>query len=418
MFLIYFIALFVAPQLWLEPFVGIRTDFIIYPLWLSVLIIKGKLPDLFKLNSQDYVYILLIVWFSLSMALNTKNSMSHDFLINFIKWFFLYRMVAVSIDSFVKLKSVLNTLLFIISIIAIQAIYHKYYSPDMMGWAGQSLGWVDSSVLRSGGTGRTQWVNIFDGPGVFCVMFTLALPFALRLYETQQGNRLIKLSGMLLVLLIVMAIWTTGSRGGFLATLSVFSFYLMTKMGISLVRITKIGLIAALLFILAPSHLTSIRDENRSAQHRVDMWIEGIEMVQYNPVFGIGKGNYSSYTGRLIAHNSAIEIMGELGVIGLFFWLSLMFVSYKKIINFINFTDDVYHKNIMISLGLALLGYHVSSMFVTLEYETLYFLLGLIRSTDTYSGQKVEYTSNNIMLVGMSTIGFIVLIKLFVSIYY
>jgi hypothetical protein len=50
------------------------------------------------------------------------------------------------------------------------------YSSDGTGWAGQPFGWIDESAAQIGLDARIKWVGIFDGPGVFCTVFTVALP--------------------------------------------------------------------------------------------------------------------------------------------------------------------------------------------------------------------------------------------------
>ena len=412
---IYLISLFISPQLWIEPFIGLRLDLLVYPAWLVYLFMKGKGPDIFKFKAQDKIFIAFLIWLYLSIILNSKNEFTADLSINYIKWFLLYRMLAVSIDTSEAFRSTINRLLLIVFVIVVEAIQHKY-SVDGIGWAGQSLAWVDQSVLDAGGTGRTRWINIFDGPGVFCVMFTLALPFLLVKQDSHYSFST-RFMYLLLLLPLLLAIWTTGSRGGFLATLVIFASYSLSRMNISVGRMMKVGGLIGVVFMLAPGYMTAIKDDNKSAQHRVDMWVEGIEMVQQNPLLGIGRGNFSSYTGSLIAHNSAIEIMGELGFPGLFFWFAFIYMSIKTIMQAqINATDPE-TKSYYRGLIICIIGYIANSMFVTLEYETFYFILALSRSINNQENSDVEFNSVDVRRVVFIGIGFYVLLKIFVRIY-
>ena len=83
---------------------------------------------------------------------------------------------------------------------------------------------------------------------------------------------------------------------------------------------------------LAPAYLTRIDDPEKSSYHRIEMWSEGIEMIKQNPVFGIGRGNFKSYTSKLIAHSSPIEIMGETGLPGFLAWIGLIYFSFKSLL--------------------------------------------------------------------------------------
>lgn len=159
-------------------------------------------------------------------------------------------------------------------------------------------------------------------------MFTVALPFALQYLAGAYPlwKRLLAL--FLLSPLFLYAIYSTGSRGGFLTTLAIGGGWVVSRYKISFNKLLLMGIGGAVFMVPGPANPTSTTDSSRSAQNRVNMWIEGLEMVQFNPIFGIGKGNFGPYTGRLIAHNSGhIEIMGEMGMVGLFLWVGRLLRS-------------------------------------------------------------------------------------------
>jgi O-antigen ligase len=416
MITLYLVTLIIAPQLWIEPFVGLRTDFIIYPLWLLYLISRGKHNLLLKFNVQDVFFLLMIFWIFVTTAANDTNSLTTKILVDYVKWFLLYRLTAATLatdDGFIKAT---RPMIFLVFIIVIESIQH-HYDPIGIGWAGQPLGWVDQSVLDAGGVGRTQWINIFDGPGVFCVLFTLVLPFILIKFDPVFTTRQRVISGILLLPLLY-AIWLTGSRGGFLATLAIIGAYMMVRLKISFFTMLKAGVLLVLVYSMAPTYLTEIKDENKSAQHRVDMWQEGMEMVEQNPVFGIGKGNFKIYTGRLIAHNSFIEIMGETGAIGVIFWLGLLYLSFKTIYLYIELEEDPVRISYARGLALCLIGYLASSFFVTLEYETLYFLLGFTRSMSLNKNIDLGYKAKDLRNIVLILVGLYLMLKIFIRLYY
>ena len=415
MITIYFISLFISPQLWIEPFVGIRVDLFIYPIWFMYIVFSGRINKFFEFNKQDILFIVFVLWLIISAIINNENAYTSDIMINYIKWFILYRLVAVTVDNNELFVSTINKMILIVFIIVVEAIQHKQ-SVDGLGWAGQTLGWVDQSVLDAGGTGRTRWINIFDGPGVFCVMFTLVLPFLLVRQDAVFSGKE-KFYGLILLIPLLYAIWTTGSRGGFLATLTIFGSYGLSRLNLSITTMLKIGTFISIIFMLAPSHLTETHDSNKSAQHRVAMWIEGIEMAQQNPVFGIGRGNYATYTGSLIAHNSSLEIMGELGVPGFCAWLALIYMSIKTILFRLKSEADQRIRSYYRGLIICIVGYLANSMFVTLEYETFYFILAMARSLDTNNDQQLVFDSNDIKRVIYIFIGFFIVMKIFVQMY-
>jgi O-antigen ligase len=220
-----------------------------------------------------------------------------------------------------------------------------------------------------------------------------------------------------LVPLLGMGIFSTGSRGGMLTAVAVLGFWVLSRFKISFGKIVMAAIVAAAGMLLGPAYLTSGTDTNKSAQHRVEMWAEGIEMVQQNPVAGIGKGKFLSYTGKLIAHNSGIEVMGETGLVGLLLWFGITYAGMKNLIRRHAETTDPRERELMIALGLCVIGYFVSSFFVTLEYETLYFILGLTASIRNWAETPLSFTRRDFKIMAMIGGGYFVLVKSFVMVY-
>ena len=58
----YLIALFIAPQLWVRSMLNWPVDYFIYPFWLFVLLVRGRLGHFFKLGTPDRFFLALLVW--------------------------------------------------------------------------------------------------------------------------------------------------------------------------------------------------------------------------------------------------------------------------------------------------------------------------------------------------------------------
>jgi O-antigen ligase len=413
---LYLAALFIAPQLWVRSMLNWPVDFFIYPFWLFVLLVRGKLGRFFQIGVPDKFFLGLIVWMVLSWVTNGPPAAAPLILINYVKWFVLYRLVVASIDSSAALRHVGIVIIVLAGTIAIQAAQHLN-SITGIGWAGQSFGWVDPSAESIGLDARTRWVGIFDGPGVFCVMFTIALPFVLQYFSKAYPFWKRFFAAALLAPLFGYAIYSTGSRGGILATLAVCGCWVISRYRISFDKLVWIAVGGAVFMVLGPAYLTSATDSNKSAQHRVDMWVEGIEMVQQNPVFGIGKGKFGSYTGKLIAHNSGIENMGEMGMPGLFLWIGLIYFGMKCLVARYIESQDGRERELLTALGICVIGYLVSSLFVTLEYETWYFILALTAAVGNWTSTPTTIDRRDLINIGATAIGFFALIKAFVMVY-
>ncbi|MBK8323920.1 MAG: O-antigen ligase family protein [Betaproteobacteria bacterium] len=415
-FWLYLCSLIIAPQLWLEPFVGLRTDVLLFPLWFLWLLATGRAADLVRLRSQDWFFLAFVAWMVVSIVVNPPNPYAELLITTYAKWFVLYRFVIATVPSLARIRTTLLLLLAIGLLIAVEGIQHMH-SEDGLGWAGQSFAWMDEQAAAAGLAGRTRWVGIFDGPGVFCVIYTITLPVAMHLAMPPFGW-VTRFAGAGMTGLLLLATYYTGSRGGFLATVGVFGLFLLTRLNISVPRMMLAVGAMLVVFLAAPSHLTSTSDSHGSAQHRVSMWGEGIEMVEQNPVFGIGRGKFASYTGRLIAHNSGIEIMGEMGLPGIFLWLGMIYLAYRNIFAARAGIEDPKDRAYLMALALALAGYLLSSLFVTLEYETLYILLALAAAAGRHAKVPPPFTRRDALFVAGIVVAFFVGFKSLVMLYF
>lgn len=412
---VYLLCLVIAPQLWVPALVGLPVDLIIFPVWLIALVLRGRAHLLFKFELAETLFAAFSVWIVVSAMVNGLTDSSKVHLYSYLRFFALYKAVSASVATTDEVKRVLTFFVFLAAILAVEAIHHKT-SPDLLGWANQKLGWVDPSVLAAGGTGRVRWVGIFDGPGVFCVVFTIALGICLP-YLGKGNTFAIRLLAFALVILLSVATYLTGSRGGLLATLAVVGLFIAVIGKISVKKIVIGALLCVVAFMAAPPWMTSVRDENRSAQYRVEMWAEGLDMMKQDPILGIGRGNFLSYTSKLIAHNSAIEIGGETGIVGLTLWCVLIYVSFKAPLLLWQEPALESDSNVGLGLILALIGYIVSAMFVTLEYETLYFILALcaVLSRQRAAAQFIGKHEIVWILAGIG--GFLLFLQVFVVFY-
>ena len=161
-------------------------DYIILPVWIVVLSLRGRLSELLRFRVIDWLFVAMLVWIVFSVILNPRNENSFSLIADYMKFFLLYRLFIASIPTLSHLRNVMLIMLAFVLVLTVEGISHKL-NPAGVGWAGQTLGWVDPSVLAAGGTGRTRWINLFDGPGVFCVVYTIGLPIALVLLGPPFG---------------------------------------------------------------------------------------------------------------------------------------------------------------------------------------------------------------------------------------
>jgi hypothetical protein len=409
---LYLTTLLIAPQLWVPPFIGWPVDYIIYPLLLVTIILTGRLTEFLRLTTHDWLFLGLLTWIVLSSIANGLTDGGQYQIFRYIQFFLLYKLVIAVVDDVNQANKFIDIFIFLTCVLALEAIQQKL-SIDGSGWANQGRAWIDPDVLKAGGVGRSRWIGIFDGPGTFCVLFTMSLPFFLRYLGKEFSLRRRALSAVP-ILLLLGATFATGSRGGFLATLAVLGLYGMWRAGVSIRTIVVSCGLFLLAYSLAPAHLTTVQDQSRSTQHRVEMWAEGLDMVKEAPIFGIGRGNFSAYTSKLIAHNSAVEISGETGLVGLFLWVGLIYVSVKGAVAYLKSTEKPEEKTFCAALILSIIGYLTSAMFITLEYETFYLLLAMCAVIARCAPTPVHMEARDYFYVGAIVSMWIVVLQIFV----
>ena len=413
---LYLTTLLIAPQLWVGPFVGMRVDYFLYPVWFAYVVIRGRLLHFFRFRAQDWFFLGFVIWNLFTLIAPGMPEKGVKIATDCAKWFILYRLTVASLWGMKGVRGAAKLLVFFGLVLSVEGIQH-FWSESGLGWAGQTFGWVDKAAAELGLDKRTRWINIFDGPGVFCVVYTIPLPFVLQYFGSpfSWATRILALvpTGLLLA-----GTFYTGSRGGYITALVLMGAYAAMRIGLSPAKLGALGALAIVGVMLGPSYLTSTKDSSNSAQHRVEMWAQGIEMVQQNPVLGIGRGTFQKYTGSLIAHNSAVEIMGEAGLVGLFLWIGIIYTGIKNLARVNRESEDDVDRSYARAVIMSIAGYLVSSMFVTLEYETFYFLLALAGAAGEEFAEPVRFGAYDAVAIAAIMLAFFIPLKIFVMMYF
>ncbi len=206
---------------------------------------------------------------------------------------------------------------------------------------GQILGYdpLTGGALIEGS--RAGGVAVYADPNDLAQLILLSLPFMLTAtIELRSWRRLV--FGLCL-LLSLGGILSTQSRGGLIgiavAMGIVFSQYIKNKIVLAVV------LVGFLLTAVALSGMNEresggnmgLGELDDSAQHRLDAWKAGLRMVVRNPISGVGYNrfidNVSDYATvplrPMAPHNTFIQLVSEIGVIGGTAFFVMFFLSFK-----------------------------------------------------------------------------------------
>src|SRR5262249_30856961 len=149
----------------------------------------------------------------------------------------------------------------------------------------------------------------------------LLIGFAIR--KDTSGWRLAAASG---VVLIGAAVQMTQSRGGEVAALIVPAVYIVRRYGF--------GALGPAVLVAVPVLLAlgrSGENADMSTLNRYEAWATGLNMFQDSPIFGVGARMFSAHH-FLTAHNSFVLTLAELGVIGQYLFVSIVYLSIKVLV--------------------------------------------------------------------------------------
>jgi putative inorganic carbon (HCO3(-)) transporter len=203
-------------------------------------------------------------------------------------------------------------------------------------------------------------------------------------------------------LLLVLMVFLTSSRGGFVGLLAAGMVYVYRRHGIGRAVGAMLGLLACI--VVLPTDVgtralaTIFQDggalpaglETSNRAHIALFWA-ALRMIADNPLIGVGPMNFkdlsTSYTGldiANIAHNSFLEIAAEFGLPALGVFLLLLgstFATLRRAIRFGPSTESRAIAGWAEGLRSGLIGFLVSAFFISAQYEKVLWLAVFVTIT-------------------------------------
>jgi hypothetical protein len=177
----------------------------------------------------------------------------------------------------------------------------------------------------------------------------LGLSFALAFMVRDRRLRW-RLGGGLVVLLIVVAVLRTGSRGGLLVMIAIPGVYAIRRYGAK--AAVGAGLAGLVLFSVGARSGGSAEE---STLLRYEAWAEGYGMMRQSPIFGIGHRLFTENHG-LTAHNSYVLAFSELGIPGYVLFLCVIYMSIKSVFVGLRHLDGKPGSEVAQTWGMAMLA--------------------------------------------------------------
>ena len=240
------------------------------------------------------------------------------------------------------------------------------------------LAWGGATLMPGYAEIRVRWHGDWDGPNVFAMLFIVGISFAME-FLFGPYKLTARVASLFVMVVSCVAIFFTNSRGAVLALVGMIALYFKDRfskpVAIGLVVVLVLGVTA-----LGPSRMSEINTKESSARERSWAWEQGLNLLQAHPLLGVGRDQFrKKIDSGLVAHNNYVQNFSELGLMGFFVFIALMWCCGKSgyLLSQLKRPDDPH----IASLGRMILGsvsgYAIVTFFVVMELDLLYFLMGI-----------------------------------------
>ncbi|UCF06436.1 MAG: O-antigen ligase family protein [bacterium] len=324
----------------------------------------------------------------------------------FLPTFLMFFMIINLITDMNQLKKTFYLLLFMTLFISLNGILQYHRGLDIAGRTTT----VD---------GRIRWVGIFDDPNDLGLTILVFMPFALLKLLERYKPLLLRILWILILGALLYALYLTNSRGTFIGLLVVLFYFLIKRLGVIRGGLIGIALTAGL-YLIGPSRLEDINVREASASGRIDAWITGLRLTIRRPILGVGYGRFTEFH-HLTAHNSVVLCMTELGLVGLFVWLSMIVTSFREMIVAEKYTQGTELSGYAETLQMTIVGFMAAAFFLSRTYnEIIYIIIALCTLFSYFTrrdhGYKIPFFSlKTLTRVLVTMVILVMLVRLFVS---
>jgi ABC-type amino acid transport system permease subunit len=264
--------------------------------------------------------------------------------------------------------------------------------------------------------GRVRYRGELHDPNEFALIIAVSLPFALALFSIQRSKR--RLAALLLAIACgVLCVVFTSSRGGMLALVVAVGVYFVRRFRFAGLAVAG-GLASALLVVASATRA----DVSDSANERIECMREGMTMFRYHPFFGVGFDQFIEHH-YLTAHNSVVLVAAELGIIGLFLWVAVIYVSMKIPIKaYLEHPDQPQVRHWAIAMIAALAAMLTGSFFLSFSYRYMLWcylaLCGAFYCATKVRnpGWKLRIGFGDILMMGLISVGLVAVVYTFVRV--
>ena len=241
-------------------------------------------------------------------------------------------------------------------------------------------------------------------PNELAALLVAGTAFAIVLSVISKDNPPARLAALGATFLFLFGIFYTVSRGGLIA-LCVAGIAACLMSGRYRVQATIVAVLTSLFVVIYFASFAGVDARDRvttveGGSGRTDIWKIGWRMVEDKPILGIGSGNFNVSSihyllvspGAIerdefiidtpkVAHNTYLQVLAELGIVGLTLFLSIIGFSMTcalRAARWFGRAGDLPMEIVARGAIIALVGILAADFFITEQYgKQLWLLLGL-----------------------------------------
>lgn len=354
---------------------------------LGGILLIAKRPQKFRVGSIDVLFICFFFLVFLSYFIFNTGSELAYIKITYIPLLIIAPYFGIRLlSSKERIGKFFNYCVLLAAILIIPSFYELLFNPILSTVGGFSIYLIRGEAAN----------HILFG----LTFATLLLIIFIKIYE----RRVNKFKYLILIIPSMFLLLRSGSRGAVISLVINMVFYLLfiTTMRLK-TKIYAVVFVALLIFgaykfipeSTVQSYQYTLTPEARqdpvsSVYQRTTAWKEAIIDFKENPIWGVGTGN--SVGGGGFPHNIILEVSAEFGILGLFLFFTMCYLTIKKSWVFIKKVEDK-DLNLLMKLSLLLFVYSLTeAMFSGLltNQTQLFMSMGLVVSIAQMYVRKVK----------------------------
>jgi O-antigen ligase len=330
-----------------------------------------------KLTVELKVLLLLLAHMMLCIPFAKWRFGSYDTVINrFSKGVVVAILIYMVATSFKELRRLLAIQAGTIALFTIAAVFfHRTELGRLMG-------------IQKG---------IMENPNDLAINIAINFPLCVAFFFAAKRAG-VKLFWAVSLLFMAWAVVATYSRSGLLATvvtvaICIWEFGIKGKRKAVLIGAVFVGFLAVAVILATPNYRLRIESlafgniegsgDRGSLEAREELLKDSLDLMVHHPLFGVGPGNFQSYTGTWrVAHNSYTELGAESGLPGLLLFVLMLVLTMRKIRRVQKLPGYHSSEDIRLwtsALSAAVGAYMAGAMFSSTEYNLFpYFMVGYV----------------------------------------